>query len=346
MTITVADTPDPGDFAAKASEFYAEDVRGVIVYISPGNPAGSKTVKKPHIDAIHAAGIAIMPVCETWGGSDNFIHHDINAAFGTRDGGFCGHYMQTLGFPEGSGICPTVDNDVSPSQFAQLCAPYFQAFRAALPSMYRMGAYGCGELLFGLEAITPPIMTIPWLSNALGWSRSREYLMTDRAVITQQRETRLLGIDIDPDVVKGDLAAAGFWMPPAQAPSVVVAAGSKAGGTDIVATCFGGPGDREASAYGGMVDPNAPGVALPYRFADPRPKVRVTHGGTSVDCTIVDVGPHNTNDPYWSKAARPLAENQAGNHAGIDMTPAVFTGLGIEPSSPDYGMTRVDWEFV
>jgi hypothetical protein len=116
--------------------------------------------------------------------------------------------------------------------------------------------------------------------------------------------------------------------------------------TNITATTFGGIGDREASAYGGMVDPSKPGVALPFRFSSPRPQVRVIRGTVSVVCEIVDIGPHAINDPYWVKHSRPLAEVQIGNKAGIDMTPAVFAELGIGPHDPAYGLTKVDWEFV
>ena len=229
--ITVFDSPDPAAVAAKAKTLFADGVRGVILYISPGFPAGPKTVKKPHVDALHAAGIAVGFVCEWWGGSDNFVHHDINAAYGTRDGGFCGHYLQTLGAPAGTAVSPTVDNDANPVQLKQLCLPYFRAFRTAMAPTYKMGAYGCGALLFALEADAvenstsvninqpQPIMDIPWLSNAMGWSRSHEYGKTGRARIIQQPQTKLLGIDIDPDVVIGDLASAGFWMPPAAAPA-------------------------------------------------------------------------------------------------------------------------------
>ncbi len=360
MSITVFDSPDPAAVAAKAKDLFADGVRGVILYISPGFPSGPKTVKKPHVDAIHAAGIAVGFVCEWWGGSDNFVHHDINAAYGTRDGAFCGHYLKTLGAPAGVCVSPTVDNDVNATTLNQLCLPYFNAFRDSFSTDYKLGAYGCGALLFSLEtesdAAEPPltsIIEIPWLSNAMGWSRSREYAATNRAIITQQPQTKLLGIDIDPDIVRGDLAAAGFWMPSAPAAvqtptfaSEPIQAAEPVRQHDIIATCFGGAGDREASAYGGMVDPNQPGVALPFHFPDPRPKVKVTRGTMTVVCEIVDVGPHNTDDQYWLKGKRPMAELQGGNKAGIDMTPAVFAALGIGPHDPQFGLTVVDWQFA
>lgn len=115
----------------------------------------------------------------------------------------------------------------------------------------------------------------------------------------------------------------------------------------ITATVFGGTDDPNQSAYGtAMVDPNKPGVALPFRFQGTRPKVRVINGSKSVTCDIVDVGPWNINDPYWQTASRPQAEKgidmrgRPTNGAGIDLTPAAAKAIGI------MGKGRVDWEFV
>jgi hypothetical protein len=122
----------------------------------------------------------------------------------------------------------------------------------------------------------------------------------------------------------------------------------------IVATVFGGPDDPNQSAYGGRVDPQKPGVALPDRFEGVRPKVRVFANGKSVVAEIVDVGPwnHVPGDPYWETGRRPLVEAQfsAGlkaqngrvptNMAAIDLTPAAAKAIGIQ------GKGWVDWEFV
>jgi hypothetical protein len=121
--------------------------------------------------------------------------------------------------------------------------------------------------------------------------------------------------------------------------------------TGIVATSFGGAGDANSSAYGGMVAPGSPGVALPFRFSGSRPRVRVFFNGKSCDCDIVDVGPWNIADPYWqSFGARPQAETgtdtsgRRTNKAGIDLTPAAWSALGV--SSPDSAKETVDWDFV
>jgi hypothetical protein len=110
---------------------------------------------------------------------------------------------------------------------------------------------------------------------------------------------------------------------------------------------FGGAADHNTSAYDGHVITDSElGVALPYRFSGTRPGVRVYANGTVVDCAICDVGPWNTNNPYWTTGSRPQAESgrdmsgRATNRAGIDLTPAAAKALGIG------GKGVVDWEFI
>ncbi len=114
----------------------------------------------------------------------------------------------------------------------------------------------------------------------------------------------------------------------------------------ITATVFGGSGDPNNSAYDEhFITDQEFGVALPARLS-PRPKVRVWKGGNSVDCDIVDVGPWNTNDPYWQTGTRPQAESgtdksgRTTNLAGIDLTPAAARAIGLS------GKGVVDWEFI
>lgn len=135
-------------------------------------------------------------------------------------------------------------------------------------------------------------------------------------------------------------AAAANVQPVAQAPAVQLFSG-------ITATMFGGAADPNTSAYDGhMIDDTELGVALPARFSSPRPQVRVWNGGKSAICNIVDIGPWNTNDPYWQTGARPEAESgvdsrgRTTNRAGIDLTPAAARAIGID------GKGTVDWEFA
>jgi uncharacterized protein (TIGR02594 family) len=167
----------------------------------------------------------------------------------------------------------------------------------------------------------------------------------------------------------GDFALVGYWWPkslpqpkigpvamptgtppsiksePATLPSPTAADAVQ---KNITATQFGG----QTSAYGGPIDDNSPGVALPYHFTGARPRVRVTnvHNGLTVDCDIVDVGPWNTNNPYWQTGARPQAESgtdlgQTGgvrktNGAGIDLTLAADKAIQLN------GKGTVDWCFI
>lgn len=116
----------------------------------------------------------------------------------------------------------------------------------------------------------------------------------------------------------------------------------------ITATVFGGAADPNRGAYDGRpIDDAVLGVALPWRFPGPRPQVRVMHGGREVVCSIVDVGPWNTDDPYWQQpGGRPQAESgtdtsgRRTNRAGIDLTPAAARVLGLA------GKGLVAWEFV
>lgn len=115
----------------------------------------------------------------------------------------------------------------------------------------------------------------------------------------------------------------------------------------VIGTVFGGPGDDQAVAYSDVTSGWAerPGVALPFRFRGQRPNVIVSANEKTVMCQIVDVGPWNTNDPYWMTGARPQAESgtdisgRPTNRAGIDLTPAAATALGLN------GKGQVVWFF-
>ncbi len=115
----------------------------------------------------------------------------------------------------------------------------------------------------------------------------------------------------------------------------------------ITATVFGGTSDPNRSAYDNhVITDDELGVALPWRFPDERPLVRVVHDGRAVIAPIIDVGPWNTDDPYWQTGSRPQAEDgrdrrgRTTNMAGIDLTPAAATAIGL----PGKGL--VDWQFV
>lgn len=124
---------------------------------------------------------------------------------------------------------------------------------------------------------------------------------------------------------------------------------------DIICTVFGGLSDPNYSAYDEhFINDTELGVALPYKFDEPRPKVRVFNAENelSVLCEIVDVGPWHTDDEqYVLGDARPDAEpagsiidggpndGEVSNGAGIDLTPGAADAIELE------GKGVVHWMF-
>jgi N-acetylmuramoyl-L-alanine amidase len=129
--------------------------------------------------------------------------------------------------------------------------------------------------------------------------------------------------------------------------------------TDIKCSVFGGGSDPNNSAYPPFdpITDSEMGVALPWKFPEPRPLVLVRNlaNGREAVCQIRDLGPWLTDDPYWTKLRRPLAETCAENDmtlprgpnegrfpngAGIDITPAAAKAIGLS------GMGQVSWRFT
>ena len=149
-------------------------------------------------------------------------------------------------------------------------------------------------------------------------------------------------------------SASTITTPPAGTAQATLPVSQGGSQTNIIATMFGSQeNDNRSTAYGGPLNDNAPGVALPFHFPAPRPRVRVTNAktGASVDCDVVDVGPWNIKDPYWQTGTRPQAESgmdmgqvsngpRRTNGAGIDLTSAAASAIGL------LGKGYVNWNFI
>jgi hypothetical protein len=111
----------------------------------------------------------------------------------------------------------------------------------------------------------------------------------------------------------------------------------------VYATREGLEGARTAS--GEIIRAGALFVALPHRSALRR-DVEIRYQGRGLVVPVLDVGPWNTDDAYWSGGQRPAAERGRGtfrkpvNPAGIDLSDATFASLGLRDN--DY----VEWRFV
>lgn len=128
---------------------------------------------------------------------------------------------------------------------------------------------------------------------------------------------------------------------------------------NIKCSVFGGDDDPNDSAYPPYdhITDQEVSCALPWRFEEPRPLVRVLNLETKTEivCQIRDIGPWMTDDDYWSKGSRPMAEisyetntplpygpnaGKVANGAGIDITPAAARAIGLQ------GMGTVHWAFL
>jgi hypothetical protein len=111
----------------------------------------------------------------------------------------------------------------------------------------------------------------------------------------------------------------------------------------VLATREGLTGGRLAT--GGTIRAGDQFVALPHPSALRR-DVELRYQGRALVVPVLDVGPWNVDDDYWSKGERPAAERGRGayrrpaNHAGIDLSDATFATLGLRDN--DY----VEWRFV
>lgn len=133
--------------------------------------------------------------------------------------------------------------------------------------------------------------------------------------------------------------------------------------TDIETTVFGGAADPNNSCYPpyGYIDDNVLACAVPFKWPSRRlrPQVEVRNrdnGKVSPPLDVVDVGPWMTDDDYWFKEVRPMAEmcfqqrkplptgpnkgKVPTNSAGLDLTPAAAKSIGLS------GKGKCDWRFI
>ncbi len=99
------------------------------------------------------------------------------------------------------------------------------------------------------------------------------------------------------------------------------------------------------TSTGLTITPSSMFVALPHRMALGK-EVEVRCGARAIVVPVLDVGPWNIDDAYWTDSRRPAAEQGRGyyrtpvNRAGIDLSDPVFAALGLR----DNGF--VEWRFV
>jgi hypothetical protein len=111
----------------------------------------------------------------------------------------------------------------------------------------------------------------------------------------------------------------------------------------VFATREGLIGGRTSTGH--IITPESMFVALPHPVALGK-HVEVRYGTRAIVVPVLDVGPWNVDDDYWSRGRRPASEANRGkyrtptNHAGIDLADGVFSALGLRDND------WVEWRFV
>jgi hypothetical protein len=111
----------------------------------------------------------------------------------------------------------------------------------------------------------------------------------------------------------------------------------------VFATREGELGKRTSTGH--TITPASLFVALPHPVALGK-HVEVRYRQRAMVVPVLDVGPWNIDDAYWSTSRRPAAERSLGyyrapsNRAGIDLSDAVFAALGLRDND------WVEWRFV
>ena len=100
--------------------------------------------------------------------------------------------------------------------------------------------------------------------------------------------------------------------------------------------CVGG-----TTANGNTIGADDVFAALPSRDALDE-NIEIFYNGKTITAPVWDVGPWNTNDPYWLTGAPPQAES------GLDMAGRVTNGAGVDLSNKVYWDLNVkgnDWVY-
>jgi hypothetical protein len=170
----------------------------------------STSLTKPEVEALHAHGIAILPV---------FEYLDTMAYFTKENGAIDGERAVArateLGQPTNTAIYCAIDTDITRDTLP-LVKEYFEPFsRAVKGAGYGCGVYGDGD---ALEAITSWYITgwgdvadHAWLANAKAWTRNKDFSNYDVKQMTLPF-TLPFGLQIDGDEARGYVEA-GLWRP-------------------------------------------------------------------------------------------------------------------------------------
>ena len=170
----------------------------------------STSLTKPEVAALHAVGIAILPVFEYKDALSYFT-----ADNGAIDGKAAVARATELGQPTNTAIYGAVDTDITKGTLPAVKA-YWEPFaRAVKGAGYGVGVYGDDLVLKELTAWHIPnwgdAADHAWLTNARGWIGDKAFADWDVKQTTLPF-TLPFGLQIDGDEAKGHVEA-GLWRP-------------------------------------------------------------------------------------------------------------------------------------
>jgi hypothetical protein len=84
----------------------------------------------------------------------------------------------------------------------KLVLPYFAAIRTALTPGFRVGVYGSGVVCAAV--LDAGLADHAWLACSMGWTGSRDFLVSRRWALRQHLPTKIAGVPCDPNDASGE----------------------------------------------------------------------------------------------------------------------------------------------
>lgn len=185
---------------ATAAAIHAAGHQYVGRYMVPES-YGYKALKPEEVAAIHAAGLAILPIWETTG-----RRAQQGAPAGTADGIKAVRRAHELGLPSNSCIYfAETDYGVTSGELETVVA-YLRAAANAMAPQYQLGVYGSFAVVEA--AIKAGVVRHAWQCYA--WSEGK--LSPHAETYQHTAGQRIGGVEVDVNACS-DMATAGFWMP-------------------------------------------------------------------------------------------------------------------------------------
>ena len=169
-------------------------IEGVIKYTQNTQQFPNKAFTVAEITELHSCGLKVGHVYEAGNTVDSFGQSQGRAA-----GILSVQHLTNLQAPKGTVIYRSVDYDATSDDLHRPIYLDFVAFASVVrASGFRPGAYGSRKTLAFLTAAK--LIDFRWLAESKGWTDSLYY---DDWDIKQQRETTLLGLDVDMNIIRG-----------------------------------------------------------------------------------------------------------------------------------------------